>query len=194
MSRTNNPSRLGITRMLGGVALAGVMAMSLPTLAAAHDYDRDAYGNENITQGPVHTTEGDSVPVAWNQRTTTDDQGDITVTSPRGESRTTSSGMPIETTWSRDYVSYNDLDLTTRYGRDRLMDRVALAASDACRRVDDNSLDSDLALDQPGDCTDQAINDARPQVDGAIDSATPVAYAPDNTSVPMYDATTPGGW
>lgn len=179
MSRTMNIMSLGINRAmlakgLGGLAIGTALALAMPAMASADD----AYGNANIQQGDVYTTDGDAVPAAYSA---TDASGDITVSRPR-HAETSDIGAPIETTYSRDYVSYNDLDLTTQYGRDRLLDRVSLAARDACQRVDDQTA-LDASADDSGDCYHQAMAESRPQIVSAVDQATPVAYVDTGSAV-----------
>jgi UrcA family protein len=180
MSRTMNIKSLGnhrnmLAKGLGGLAIGTALALAMPALASADGYGADAYGNANISQGDVHTTDGDVAPVAYSGA---DANGDITVSSPR-HAETSDIGAPIETTYARDDVSYGDLDLSTQYGRERLLDRVSLAAQDACQRVDDETA-FDSASSDAGDCYRQAMAESRPQVDGAIDQATPMAYVDDS--------------
>jgi UrcA family protein len=96
----------------------------------------------------------------------------ITVTGPHGHSvGRSSSGAPIMQYEAAQTVDISDLNLNTRFDRDRLRMRVDVAAYQACQMLDDTYGKADESLSEPRDCHADAVRRARGQVDDAIDRA-----------------------
>jgi UrcA family protein len=73
------------------------------------------------------------------------------------------------------HVSYADLDLALPLGKATLQDRVGFAIEDVCteaNQFDNGSFDFKSGLKT---CSNIAWNDARPQIDRAVERATQIA-------------------
>ena len=95
---------------------------------------------------------------------------DIVVTSPHPDhaDRDGATGAPIDTLVTREYVSYDDLNLNHRADRQELRWRVADAANRACDRLD-NEVEADGAYGETrDDCRANAVQSAHYQVRQAI--------------------------
>jgi len=133
-----------MTRMMWLAAMAGV---SLSSAALAQSDWRDAPDRDSPDAIEV------TAPHAW--------QSD----------RDSATGAPIETTVTRQLVSYADLDLRTDEDRDLLMRRVARAARRACARLDELSPPNGTEQPSHEDCVSDTMARARGQVDDAIYAA-----------------------
>ena len=103
-------------------------------------------------------------------------QGDhetITVRPPYVVTKTTEGGFKDKhTSYSISrVVDYGDLDLKTDAGISSLNGRVQEAANGVCHEMDNRFPDKVYTPAVKGDCANNAVAQARPQVDGAIKKA-----------------------
>ena len=85
--------------------------------------------------------------------------GELTVTAPEVVGRS-DIGAPIERVRASRAVDFQDLDLGTRWGRDRLRTRIRWAARSACDELDARY---PITVDGGGDCYRDAVRDAMDQ-------------------------------
>ncbi len=85
--------------------------------------------------------------------------GELTVTAPEVVGRS-EMGVPIERVRASRLVDFQDLDLGTRWGRDRLRTRIRWAARSACDELDARY---PITVDGGGDCYRDAVRSAMDQ-------------------------------
>jgi len=108
------------------------------------------------------------VPAAAVAQDDGEPQAAITVEAPRARQTGRSAiGAPIETLTAKSVVYINDLDLTTAMGRDELNKRVALAADQACKWLDE-VYPLSASSSSSSDCRRDAIKSAQGQVNAVI--------------------------
>ena len=95
----------------------------------------------------------------------------ITVIAPRArQTGRTYTGIPIETLSAQSVVYFDDLNLRTEDGQKELKDRVATAARESCKWLDEvYPLTKPIG---PDDCAMDAAKRAQDQVDAAIKDAS----------------------
>jgi UrcA family protein len=104
---------------------------------------------------------------------------EVIVIAPRGRhydsSHRSDIGAPIETVSLSRPVRFDDLDLSTRWGAQRLRERVRYAAQQMCRRLDTeypvNAADEPRDAFGSGNCYRDAVADGMDQADQAIEQA-----------------------
>jgi UrcA family protein len=76
-------------------------------------------------------------------------------------------GAPIENVAISETVRFNDLDLNSAWGINRLDERIRAKAESLCHRIDIGR----VPVDDPQDCYRDAVADAHAQVDAIIQQA-----------------------
>ena len=143
--------------LMAGCAAAAVVGLGAP-LASAQPYadDSGAYAAPDYGQDTSAVVGGITVTPGYH----------------RGE---TYDGIPTERVYAAEVVPIYDLDLSTRWGVHELHTRVAHAASNVCRRLDEEWPQGLYPIDSSdGDCRARAIrhamDDAPITYDGYDDS------------------------
>lgn len=126
--------------LLWTTALGAVAALGLAAASPAQPYDEPTYD-----QGASDYT-----------------TGDIVVQAPRYRQERSFNGAPIVWARASRVVDYSDLDLSTRWGVNRLHRRVERAAFDACDELTHQEIAGLYPVDDPNnvDCVHRAVADA----------------------------------